>query len=65
MPIVTDGPPQFGLDLFVWAKESGWIGAVDFYHYRTLVFCCEDCRKKAIKKDGTYYRLRPPRGAKP
>ena len=62
-PIVTDGPPKFALDLLVWAKEAGWVGAMDFEHSRTLVFCCDDCRKRAIKKDGTF-RLRPPRGAK-
>ncbi len=58
--IRVEAPPQFAMELAVMANDAGWKGVLDLNRHRSLVFCSDDCRKKALKKDGTY-RKRPAR----
>ena len=56
--VLTNRPPLFAVDLISMAKEAGWIGVVDMFHGRSLIFCTHECHGKAKKKDGSY-RKRP------
>jgi len=58
--IETECPPQFAFEVANWAKDIGWVGVIDMYHSRSLVFCSESCCEKAKTKKGTF-RLRSPK----
>lgn len=61
--IATDGPPRFAFEIANWANQIGWIGDIDLNQGRSLVFCSESCRCKAVTKNGTY-KARPPKRMK-
>ncbi len=46
--------PKFAFNIISIAKNNEMLGVIDFNHRRSLVFCNEECRKKAITKKGTY-----------
>lgn len=50
--------PQFAFEVAGMAKDLGWVGAMDTYHGRSLVFCSTACRDAQVTKRGTF-RLRP------
>lgn len=62
--VEVPGPPQFAFELAGWAKDVGWIGAIDLRRGRSLVFCSSDCQCAALTKKG-HYRARRPNPALP
>lgn len=59
---VDSGHPQFGFELAQIASEAGWIGVVDHYRARALVFCSDACVEAQKTKAG-WIRLRPKKAA--
>lgn len=46
-------PPQFAFEIAGWAKDIGWVGVIDHYRGRSVVFCSDACFTKAKTKQGT------------
>jgi hypothetical protein len=54
----VEGPaPQFGIDLIAAAFAAGFLSYMQ--DSRVLVFCSEECAKKAKRKDGWFRKYRP------
>lgn len=44
--------PQFSFELYEIAKKVEWFPVVDIGGMRTAIFCCEECYKKQLTKNG-------------
>ena len=52
-------PPDFAFELAGYAQKAKWLGVIDMDNHRSLVFCSNECMKKALKKDGSFYKRAP------
>ena len=56
--IVATAAPRFAFEVAAWANGVGWVGAMDTFRCRSLVFCSEGCCEASKTKSGAF-RARP------